>query len=65
MALSPDGNTLYVALNGANTLGVIDTQTDTLTKQIPVGNAPRQVVLADNGNVAYVSNEGGRPANER
>jgi len=63
MALSPDGNTLYVALNGNNTLGEIDTQTDTLTNRIPVGNAPRQVVLADNGTVAYVSNEGGRPAN--
>ena len=63
MALSPDGDTLYVALNGNNTLGVINTQTDTLTNRIPVGNAPRQVVLADNGTVAYVSNEGGRPAN--
>jgi YVTN family beta-propeller protein len=64
MALSPDGSKLYVALNGANKLGVIDTQTDTLTNTIPVGNAPRQVVLADNGTVAYVSNEGGRPANK-
>jgi YVTN family beta-propeller protein len=63
MALSPDGGTLYVALNGNNTLGVINTQTNTLTNRIPVGNAPRQVVLADNGTVAYVSNEGGRPAN--
>ncbi len=62
MALSPDGNTLYVALNGNNTLGVINTQTATLTNRIPVGNAPRQVVLADHGTVAYVSNEGGRPA---
>jgi YVTN family beta-propeller protein len=62
MALSPNGSDLYVALNGANTLGVIDTSTNTLTQQIPVGNAPRQVVLADNGTVAYVSNEGGRPA---
>ncbi len=62
MALSPDGSTLYVALNGANTLGVIDTSTNTLVTQIPVGNAPRQVVLADNGTVAYVSDEGGRPA---
>jgi YVTN family beta-propeller protein len=62
MALSPDGNTLYVALNGNNTLGEINTQTDTLTNRIPVGNAPRQVVLADDGTVAYVSNEGGRPA---
>jgi YVTN family beta-propeller protein len=63
MALSPDGNTLYVTLNGNNTLGVINTQTNTLTSRIPVGNAPRQIVLADNGTVAYVSNEGGRPAN--
>jgi YVTN family beta-propeller protein len=62
MALSPDGSDLYVALNGDNSLGVIDTATNTLEKEIPVGNAPRQVVLADNGTVAYVSNEGGRPA---
>jgi YVTN family beta-propeller protein len=63
MALSPDGSKLYVALNGANTLGVIDTATNKLINQIPVGNAPRQVVLADNGTTAYVSNEGGRPSN--
>ena len=62
MALSPDASRLYVALNGANTLGVIDTASDQLIAQIPVGNAPRQVVLADNGTVAYVSNEGGRSA---
>jgi YVTN family beta-propeller protein len=63
MALSPDGSKLYVALNGANALGVINTSTDTLEgNPIPVGNAPRQVVLADDGKVAYVSNEGGRPA---
>ena len=62
MALSPDGSKLYVTLNGANTLGVVDTSTNQLVEQIPVGNAPRQVVLADNGTVAYVSNEGGREA---
>ncbi len=62
MALSPDGSKLYVALNGANALGVVDTATNTLTTKIPVGNAPRQVVLAGNGTVAYVSNEGGRRA---
>jgi len=60
LALSPDGSLLYVALNGANTLGVIDTASNTLVKQIPVGNAPRQVVIT--GGKAYVSNEGGRPA---
>ena len=60
MALSPDGSKLYVALNGENTLGVIDTSTNALVDQIPVGNAPRQVVLV--GNQAFVSNEGGRRA---
>ena len=60
MALSSDGSKLYVALNGVNQLGVINTRTNQLIKVIGVGNAPRQVVLV--GNTAYVSNEGGRPA---
>lgn len=64
MALSPDGSKLYVAFNGANTLGVINTANDTLISQIPVGNAPRQVVISPDGTTAYVSNEGGRPANK-
>jgi len=60
MALSPDGSKLYVALNGVNELGVIDTATNALIQTIPVGNAPRQVVLV--GDHAFVSNEGGRRA---
>ncbi len=60
MALSPDASKLYVALNGSNALGVINTATNEVEKEIPVGNAPRQIVL--DGNTAYVSNEGGRPA---
>ncbi|MDQ6851921.1 MAG: hypothetical protein M3070_18665 [Actinomycetota bacterium] len=60
MALSADGSRLYVALNGNNSLGVVDTATNALVKEIPVGNAPRQVVIA--GDQAFVSNEGGRPA---
>ena len=63
MALDPVNGNLYVAFNGANTLGVIDPTNDTLISQIPVGNAPRQVVISADGNTAYVSNEGGRPAN--
>ncbi|HZT97958.1 MAG TPA: bifunctional YncE family protein/alkaline phosphatase family protein, partial [Chloroflexota bacterium] len=57
MAFSSDGSIAYVALNGYNTLGVIDTKTNTLTNQIAVGVAPRQVVIS--GNNAYVSSEGG------
>ena len=60
MTESADHRTLYVALNGANTLGVIDIATNTLTRQIPVGNAPRQVALV--GKALFVSNEGGRTA---
>ncbi len=60
IALGPDGQTLYVTLNLRNSLGVVDLATMTLTAEIPVGNAPFGVVLA--GGKAYVSNEGGRPA---
>lgn len=60
MALSSDGSKLYVALNGINKLGVIDTVTNQLIQTARTGNAPRQVVLA--GNDAFVSNEGGMRA---
>ena len=60
MTASKDNKTLYVALNGANTVGVIDVATNTLTGQIPVGIAPRQIALV-NGRL-FVTNEGGRPA---
>ena len=58
LALSPDGSKLYVALNGNNALGVIETSTNTLVREIPVGNAPREVVIA--GTRAFVSDQGGR-----
>lgn len=60
LALSADGKLLYVVLNALNTLGIIDLSTSTLIKQIPVGNSPRDIVVL--GDVAYVSNEGGRVA---
>ena len=62
IALSSDGKRAYVALNAANTLGVIDLAASPakLIGQIPVGNVPNSVVVR--GNYAYVSNEGGRPA---
>jgi len=60
MALSEDGAKLYVALNTANEVAVVDASTNAVLKRIPVGNAPRQVVLK--GGKAYISDEGGRRA---
>jgi YVTN family beta-propeller protein len=62
IAASLDGTHAYVALNVANTLGVINLMNSTLQTQIPVGNVPNSVVLSADGHYAYVSNEGGRPA---
>ena len=62
IAFSDDSKRAYVALNAANTLGVLDLTASPakLIAQIPVGNVPNSVVVR--GNFAYVSNEGGRPA---
>ncbi len=58
MAFGSDPRRLYIAFNGANTLAVLDTTTNKILKQVPVGIAPRQVVLVHG--TAFVSNEGGR-----
>jgi YVTN family beta-propeller protein len=59
LSLSEDGKTLYICLNRNNTLGVFDLASSSLVKEIKVGNAPTNVVVA--GAKAYVSNRGGRP----
>ena len=60
LAWAGNGTDLLVTLSANNTLGVVDTTTGTLTRQIPVGNVPNSVVVVDGR--AYVSNQGGRPA---
>jgi YVTN family beta-propeller protein len=60
LAWADNGTDLLVTLSGNNTLGVVDTTTNSVTRQIPVGNAPNSVVMV--GGKAYVSNQGGRPA---
>lgn len=61
LAVSPDGGTLYAALSRSNQLGVIDTATGKQVAAVPTGNAPYSVLL--DGGIAYVSDQGGRPAN--
>ncbi len=58
LAISADGKTLFAALNLKNTLAEIDVASKKIRREIPVGNAPYDVVLV--GDTAYVSNWAGR-----
>jgi YVTN family beta-propeller protein len=57
---SPDGSTVYAAVNGQNRVVAIDAATGAIAQSWAVGNAPRDLVRI--GDRIYVSNEGGRPA---
>jgi YVTN family beta-propeller protein len=57
---SPDGSTLYVALNGQNTVAALDPNTGAIKQTWNVGIAPRELTFV--GGELYVSNEGGRQA---
>jgi YVTN family beta-propeller protein len=57
---SPDGATVYSAVNGQNRVVAMDATTGTITRSWAVGNAPRDMVII--GSKLYASNEGGRPA---
>ncbi|HZC71570.1 MAG TPA: phosphoesterase [Jatrophihabitans sp.] len=57
---SADGSTLYVAVNGQNTVVAMNPTTGAVEQTWNVGTAPRELALVDNE--LYVSNEGGRPA---
>ncbi len=58
LAVSRDGQRLYVALNLSNRLAELDAATGKVLRLWEVGFAPYDVVLA--GDKAYVSNWGGR-----
>ncbi|MCL2514522.1 MAG: phosphoesterase [Microbacteriaceae bacterium] len=58
---SPDGSTLYAAVNGQNTVVAIDPATGAITDTWNVGIAPRELKFV--GTKLYVSDEGGRFAN--
>ncbi|TCN42153.1 YVTN family beta-propeller protein [Kribbella orskensis] len=57
---SPDGSTVYSAVNGQNRVVAINTATGAIQQSWTVGNAPRDLIKV--GDKLYVSNEGGRPA---
>ena len=59
LSLSPTGDKLYVALNRAHALGVVDLATRTVA-QVPTGAFPYTTVTGKDGLKVYVSNWGGR-----
>jgi YVTN family beta-propeller protein len=59
-AYSPDGSTLYVAINGQNTVVALDPTSGAVEQTWNVGIAPRDLAFV--GNKLYISDEGGRQA---
>jgi YVTN family beta-propeller protein len=57
---SPDGSTLYAALNGQNTVVAMNPSTGAVEHTWNVGIAPRELTFV--GGKLYVSDEGGRQA---
>ncbi len=57
MALSDDGNMLYVVGQESNQLVVVDLGQGRVTEKIGVGERPHTVTLDNSRNMAYVSNQ--------
>src|SRR5215475_2272875 len=57
---SPDGSTLYAAINGQNTVVAMNPDTGAVEQTWNVGIAPRELAFV--GGKLYVSDEGGRQA---
>jgi YVTN family beta-propeller protein len=56
LAISPDGQTLYCALEGYNTLQVISIASGTVTQTFAVGNLPGTPAVSPDGALIYVPN---------
>ncbi len=57
LAVSKDGNTLYVLAQDADEMLVVDVNAGTVKQHIPVGDFPHSIVLSNNGTQAFVSNQ--------
>lgn len=57
LAVSKDGDRLYVVAQEDNSLIVVDPQKNKVLKKIPVGNLPHSVILSNDEKKAYVSNQ--------
>jgi YVTN family beta-propeller protein len=60
LSVSPDGTRVYVALNLANQVAVINTATSAIVTRVAVGTYPYTTVVSTDGSKVYVTNWGGR-----
>jgi YVTN family beta-propeller protein len=58
LAVSSDGQRLYVALGIRNAVVVVDLETESVIATVPVGVAPYRVALSPNGKTLFVANRG-------
>ena len=58
LAISPDGQRLYVLCEKSDEVLVVDVGSSRVTKHIPVGHAPRGISVSDHGKQVYVANSG-------
>lgn len=57
LAVSPDGNFIYVVAEDGNSILVVNTGRNKVVEEIPVGLHPHSVIIDKSGNKAYVSNQ--------
>jgi len=57
LAISKDGNTLYVLAQDADEMMVVDVNAGNVKQHIPLGDYPHSIVLSNNGSKAFVSNQ--------
>ncbi len=58
LRVSPDGNTVYVALSKADAVAVVDAATGEVRQTLPVGAQPEQLDLSPDGQWLVASNNG-------
>ena len=56
IVVTPDGNKIYVANSGSDSISVIDVNTKKVTVTVPVEGSPRYISITPDGKKVYVGN---------
>ena len=58
IAITPDGMTLVVVNPDSNSVSLVDTASQSVIAELPVGIDPRSVAISLEGGIAYIANQG-------